>query len=248
MPLENGHLAWAITLDPKASQFAEAAGWWPIARKPKSTPVVAGTTSDKFLFYDALTAFDPGLEIAWAEDGSVRVAAAGAIPALFAVRVKDGVCRFASSKLAKGERAVLTPEIGRPDLAAALAKAGLNQDEADAVAEIWKEEFFEAPGARVLAFVPREIYDALLPIEIDPKPSKLERVLIAHIECLDPDRRPQIDKWIEQLASESLDERDAAAAELKKAGPLAEKAIRDAAERTKDAEVKARLLELLKPR
>lgn len=248
MPMEKGALSWAITLDPKASQFADAAGWWKLARAPKATPVVAGQQSDKFLFYDALTTFDPGLDIAWAADGSPTIAAAGAIPALFAVRVKDGVCKSAATKMVKGDRVTLALEKGRPDLAAALAKAGLNQDEADAVAEIWKEEFFEAAGARVLAFVPREVYDALLPIEIEPRPSKLERVLIAHIECLDPDRRPQIDQWIDQLASESLDERDAAAAELKKAGPLAEKAIRDAIDKPRDAEVKARLMELLKKR
>jgi hypothetical protein len=248
MKPENGMLHWpAIVLDPATALPQPAAdGWWPLARKTASTPVVADTLSDKFLFYDALTFVDAGLDIEWTRDGKVKLAARSEIPLAIAVRVKEGACSFAAKKLAKGESAELAPAAGTPDLVPPLVAAGLFKDEAAALAEIWKEEFFQAPGARVLAVVPRAAYDALLPIEITPKPDKLERVLIAHVECLDPDLAAKLDGWIAKLGADSLDERDAAAAEIRKLGPLAEKTIRAAAEKAADADLKGRLVDLLK--
>jgi len=248
MKPENGLLRWpALVIDPlSVAKRPDADGWWPLGRKTASSPVVQGENSDKFLFYDALTFVDPGLDIEWTRDGKAKLSARADIPLAIAVRVKDGACTFAQKKLAKGESADLAPAAGTPDLVAPLVGAGLYKDEAVALAEIWKEEFFQAPGARVLAIVSRAAYDALLPIEIAPKPDKLERVLIAHVECLDPDVAARVGGWIAKLGAESLDERDAAAAELRKLGALAEMPIRAAAEKATDADLKGRLLDLLK--
>ena len=101
-------------------------------------------------------------------------------------------------------------------------------------------------GARILALMPLAYYNALFPIDIKPAPKEIVRVLIAHIECLDPDIQVQADGWVEKLSSDSLDERDEAAAKLKKLSALGEYTIRRAAEKAKDEETKSRLLELLK--
>jgi hypothetical protein len=245
---ENGALVWKeLVLDPAAAPSLDARGWWALARKTASTPVMCGTECERFLFYDALTPVDPGLDVEWTKAGSVKLSARADIAHAFAVRVKDGACRFAHRKgLAKGASCELEPAAGRPDLVPVLVEAGLCRDEAEAVAAIWKEEFFEAAGARVISLVPRETYDAVLPIRITPEPAKLARVLLAHIESVDPDRLGEVEAALDALGSESLDERDAAAKKLKGLGPLAEGLIRRAAETAKDAEVKGRLLELLK--
>ncbi|HLF93398.1 MAG TPA: hypothetical protein VJB14_08045 [Planctomycetota bacterium] len=69
--------------------------------------------------------------------------------------------------------------------------------------EIWKEEFFRIDGARVLTILPRAAYDRLLPLEIQPAPKELQRVLIAHLECLDAEAREAIVSLVEQLGRTS---------------------------------------------
>ncbi len=246
LPAENGAIVWRnVTLDADEKKFEPAKGWWATARETASTPVSVNGRSDKFLFYDALTRVDAGLEIAWARDGKVTITSRDAVT-LFAIHVKDGTCFSATLAMAKGEAKELAPTEGKPDLAKPLVAAGLCADEVAALIKIWTDEFFEANGARVLAILPRETYDALLPIEITPKPAELKRVLIAHLECLDPTAQARVDAWIAALGSENLEERDTATKGLRRFGPLAEKSIRDAIERSKDAESKSRLQELLK--
>src|SRR5262245_29371031 len=134
---ENGHLTWNFVVDPDSkARPRDAAGWWPLARKPASTPIRAGTETDTFLFYDALTRFDSGLTVAWtAETVTVE-------PAVFAaVHVRKGRCRYATGKGGPLKE-------GTPDLSKALVEAGLTRDEAEAVVEIWRDEFFKTDGAR----------------------------------------------------------------------------------------------------
>jgi hypothetical protein len=246
LPMTDGLLSWtALTLDPTATQFAAAAGWWPIARETASTPVLSGALADKFLFYDALTTVDPAVDVTWTAAGNANLSARAAVT-VFAIHVKEGACFSASAALAKGASAELVLAKGRPDLAKPLTAAGLCADEAASLIKIWTDEFFETPGARVLVLLPRAAYDALLPLEITPKPTALTRVLIAHLECLDPATQAKVDAWIAKLGSESIDERDAATAGIRSLGPLAEKSVRDAIEQSKDAEVRSRLQELLK--
>ena len=266
----NGRLVWEkLSLDPAIEKFPAAGGWWSTARGVGATPFsfpaeprplkfgsIRGKhplgkgvePNEKFLFYDALTPVDPGISVVWTRDGKATVTAEKhALGAVIAIRVKNGKCTAAAhGALAKAASCTLAPDAGEPALAPALVKAGLYGKEAAAVAEIWKDEFSKVDGARVLALMPLPFYNALFPIEIKPAPKELVRVLVAHLECLDPDLQAQADAWIDQFANDSIEERDAAAAKLRKLGPLVEGTIRRAAENAKDSETKARLLELLK--
>jgi hypothetical protein len=264
-----GRIVWEkLSLDPALDKFPKAAGWWQTARVTDSTPFrfapapkdyKFGTArlptlgakephAEKFLFYDALTPFDAKLDVAWTKEGDAVVRNLGAaVSTIIALRVQGGVCSSAiATDVAKDATVTLIPAKGAPALAERLVKAGLYAKEADSIAEIWKEEFLQVDGARILALMPRAVYDALLPIDIKPAPKEFVRVLIAHLECLDPALRVKAEKWIDTFASESIEEREVAASELKKLGPLAESLIRSSAEKAKDAEIKSRLLELLK--
>ena len=243
---KDGLLGWdALILDPAAKEFRDVKGWWKTARNVDAVPVRRDKEAEKFLFYDGFADYAPKAVVAWNKDGTVTVTndSPEPFPAVIAIRVKKGECAFATSKLAKGASATLTLAKGAPDLAASLA--GLYKKEADALVEIWTDEFFKTDGVRVLIVLAREAYDRLLPIEIKPAPAELVRVLIAHLECLDDERIAKIHEWIGELGAADLDVRDKASAKLKQLAPLAEPMIREAADKATDADVKGRLLDLL---
>ncbi len=243
---KNGLLGWdKLVLDPDAKEFRDAKGWWKTARNVDAVPVRRAKDAEKFLFYDGFADYTPKADVAWNKDGTVTIKndSTEAFPTVVAIRVKKGDCSFATSKLAKSASATLTLARGTPDFASSLT--GLYKKEADALVEIWTDEFFKTDGVRVLVVLAREAYDRLLPIEIKPAPTELVRVLIAHLECLDDERIAKINEWIADLASSEIEIRDKASAKLRQLGPLAEPMIRQAAETATDADVKGRLLDLL---
>jgi hypothetical protein len=221
-----------------------------VARKTDATPVRGKSGADKFLFYDALTLYDPGVEIRWKKGDRVQLRAPHdeSLKHVFAVRVKDGACSSAYLKeLAKGDRTELDLREGKPrNLAEILVEAGLYRKEAEGLVEIWDEEFFRFDGARILTLVSRNAYDALLPLSITPEPRELRRVLLAHVECLDPEVAASLEPLAEQLGSEEPRKRDAATAQLRARMPLAAQVLRDALAKARDPEVRARLEDLLR--
>ncbi|MGJ8643613.1 MAG: hypothetical protein ACSHX9_09415 [Luteolibacter sp.] len=66
----------------------------------------------------------------------------------------------------------------------ALTEKGLTPDEAAAMVATWRATWFREPGTRVLSIVPRSHVDAVLPLEITPKPEKIERVFVARHEVI----------------------------------------------------------------
>jgi hypothetical protein len=247
----DGSLRWeALEIDPGKQGFQDAEGWWETARKTDATPVASGKRAEKFLFYDALVTYDPGVDVDWKKGGKVRLKNSSPDPFrhLFAVRVKEGEVSFAYlPELKAGAAADLSIQKGTPGtMAKTLVESGLYPKEADGLVEIWREEFFSIDGTRVLMVASREAYDRLLPIEITPVPKELRRVLVVQLECLDEERREEVARLIEGLGAEGLDERATAAAKLRAIGLPAEAQIRSAMEKAKDPEIKARLQDLLK--
>jgi len=88
------------------------------------------------------------------------------------------------------------PETSRPlsevenELAAfwneRLVTSGLTKDEAAAMVTTWRATWFREAGTRILTIVPRPFVDDLLPWEVSPKPSALERVFVARHEIISP--------------------------------------------------------------
>lgn len=159
----------------------------------------------------------------------------------------DALCPFDPGPTEPNVRVVdgkvdgVTPD----DFEKLLRDAGLFEEEAARVTEIWTPEFFETDGARSLTVVPRETIDALLPMEIAPAPDELARVLIAHVEHLTPEREREVVRRIEDLGADAIETREAAMKTLEEFGPFAEGALRDALAASKDPEVQARITKLL---
>lgn len=70
----------------------------------------------------------------------------------------------------------------------ALAIDGLTPAEASAMVETWRKTWFRESGDRLLTLVPRKVTDAMLPLKIIPAAEKIERVFVARIEMISPDR------------------------------------------------------------
>ena len=79
-----------------------------------------------------------------------------------------------------------------------LVEQGLSEAEALSLYEAWRSEFFETQGLRVISFLPRWMYDVMLPLRILPTPDALERVGLVWTECenlpvvVEPDRLPPL--------------------------------------------------------
>ncbi|HEY2851826.1 MAG TPA: hypothetical protein VGJ18_03220 [Gemmatimonadaceae bacterium] len=62
-----------------------------------------------------------------------------------------------------------------------LMAAGLYEDEAEAMLETWKGNYFETPGLRIFYIVPDEWISYFLPLQISA-PNELKRVLVGRID------------------------------------------------------------------
>ena len=227
---EKGFLSWTdVVVDPSLTIPEQPAvkedQWWATARKIASTPIRRGSVTERFIFYDALAPFDPKLTIGWSDDGVPVPNRKGA----FGLRVRDG------------KAAGLDPD----GLTRALVGAGLYEDEAKRITEIWTPEFFRTDGARVLYLMERAEVDALLPMRITPAPDEFRRVMIVHVECLTPEEDRTVSALIEQLGDDDATRRDGAMEALKKLGPRAEGFLRRTHRTTRDPEIRTRVSRLL---
>jgi len=82
-------------------------------------------------------------------------------------------------------------ELLKRDLQMLLAAHGLYPKEAEAMVKTWEDSWFEE-GLRVFYVLPRQQTDAILPLEITPKPNKLVRVLVGRMEIMTPEAAREI--------------------------------------------------------
>jgi hypothetical protein len=136
------------------------------------------------------------------------------VPKLFALRVRDGksswveVTNLAKAKYdraAKGmvnTQNVIFPEPTqsvsevagelRSAMVVTLTDEGLTPHEAAAMVATWDNLWFTEPGTRVLAVLPESFANNMVPLEITPKPSKIDRVFVARLELINRDKEAQL--------------------------------------------------------
>jgi len=147
------------------------------------------TSSEKFLFYRGLGHFDIPLKTT-ADKDSVFLENTGKEDIPFALAWEDGKIRWMGPLLA-GKNArfahdALIKSASLASLVNALIDAGLYRDEAMAMLTTWRASYFGSPGLRVFWIVPRAFTDLTLPLEINPLPFHLQRVLVGRTEILTP--------------------------------------------------------------
>jgi len=164
---------------------------WPRARVPAANRVRVGREVEGFIFYRGVGNFTLPLKVRCAPDGGLLLTNEGrqAMPFLWVYEKKSASAAPASwtGELAAGETRATGPRRAQPvAFADALVRAGLSADEARALLATWRESYFDRPGLRVFWIVPREFTNAILPIDITPRPAHLARVLVGRTEVMTP--------------------------------------------------------------
>ena len=174
-------------------------GHYYVARQTDAAPLQVGSTHEKFLFYRGVGGFEPPLAVSVATDGRVVVdnlegAAVGDVM-LFENRAGHSAYRTlaSSSNRATLEPLVLDGESATPqaELEKLLMEHGLFTAEAKAMVETWRDSWFEE-GSRLFYIVPREAIDAILPIDIAPRPSAFVRVFVGRMELVTAATRTEV--------------------------------------------------------
>jgi hypothetical protein len=220
------------------------------ARETDAAPVrVCGNKieHEKFLFYRGVGTFDLPLR-ATLEGDLVVLEPSMPISTCIVFRREGKELSYAVRKNVTG-RTTVDRYDGPPgrleeELEKALTAEGLYGKEARAMVRTWRDSWFE-DGVRVFYAVPRKITDAVLPIEIDPKPAELVRVLVGRLEILTPGMEAEIRRLVERLGEKSIDARDEATAALRKYGRFAEPLLKRVLAQTSDPEIQARVRSLL---
>ena len=70
---------------------------------------------------------------------------------------------------------------------AALDETGLYHDEATAMVNTWKRQWFGTPGVRLLYLVPQSWTDASIPLSIKPAPDTVVRMMMIRVEVITPE-------------------------------------------------------------
>lgn len=164
---------------------------------------------EKFIFYRGAGAAEiPILASMTGDVATVTNQCKGAIPFGVALRVRDGKAAWVTipaiaAAPSGDEPAMNRAQVAFPDPGLSLDEAesqlagvwkkaleadGLTTAEASAMVETWRTTWFRENGDRILSLVPRKTVDAMLPLTITPAPEKTERVFVARIEILCPER------------------------------------------------------------
>jgi hypothetical protein len=158
--------------------------------------------SERFLFYRGLGNFEPPLRVR-AQDGSAVLTKQSAWrspgPA-FVMRVAEDGAAFERLDVLPDEGSVTQAIPAAPsmpldafverladEMTDALSGTGLYRDEALAMVQTWRRQWFRTPGVRVLYFAPQSWIDREVPLTIAPAPDITLRVMVMRVELLTPE-------------------------------------------------------------
>jgi hypothetical protein len=223
------HLEWQLKLiTPNDSTFQQPLPkdhWLSACRAVKAADVFATVPGDreeeeKFVYYDGFLASPKTAELGVAADqvsltnrarhplrdvtvvdrrvpGTIRVARVATVAAAAEVKALEF----------KDVAAERWPAAAVNELVSELTGAGLHEDEARAMAAVWKKDFFETEGLTLFYRLPAAEYDRLLPLTVRPRPEKIVRVMLVHHPHCEPDLSKRVMALVEQLDSGNFQER-----------------------------------------
>jgi hypothetical protein len=169
------------------------------ARETDAAPLSVGGQQEKFLFYRGLANFRLPLSATIDRDGRIAVEqGAGAAVNTFVLferragRIGYRVAHAAGRNIVL-DRPDLTAGIEslREELRSILTTEGLYAREAAAMVETWRDSWFE-DGARLFYVFPQSAVDAVLPLQIEPKPADLKRVFVGRMEIITPEIESEV--------------------------------------------------------
>ena len=240
--------------------------WFTRIRQVKSdeifanySPNPADVERERFIYYDGLFPQGKWLKVAIDKDRiSITNRVKHAVFDLTMVDRRDDKVRVARiAKMDAGQSiesveftsvdSARFPSEAAETLVTQLVAAGLFEDEARSLVDLWKRELFETPGVNLFYRLPQEEYQARMPLNIEPKPGNITRVGLIYHAHLEPDFAERILGLVQKLDAAKFADRDAAMKKLMAIGPAALVQLQRIRQSEKlSAEVSERLDGLLK--
>lgn len=225
-----------------------------VARRTDSAPVRVGGRergeAEKFLFYRGVGRLTPPLSLLLRDRDVVVQSLYGSIPRIVLFEKRGGRVGWGVHPLGNGQTILARPRLdGDVDslcrgLEAILVSHGLYAREARAMVDTWRGSWFEE-GLRAFYVLPQTLTDAVLPLALDPKPDELVRVLVARTEVITPEMVEVFAAEVGKLGA-APDARRAALDFVRSRGRFAEPILKRLQARTRDAETRARIEELIR--
>jgi hypothetical protein len=170
------------------------------ARETDAAPIAVGGQHEKFLFYRGVGRFPIPLSARLSADGKVLVENRGheTVPTVILFENRGGWLGYRNGGAIEDTMTLDPPVLDvrleasdglsllQYDLETALVEQGLFLREAQAMVQTWRDSWFEE-GARVIYVLPSRAVDAVLPLRVEPSPSRTARVFVGRIELVTPD-------------------------------------------------------------
>lgn len=198
-----GHINWNAEILPRDTKLKINTNklfetkTWIEPRKTDSNLIKVGKQVEKYLFYRGLGNFKMSLKLSAPSKENVLIENSydSDIPFAMVYEKKkgekakvwwSGAIKSKSKRLVKilGSDFDLYDDANKSNFINALVKAGLYKKEAVSMLKTWEHSYFEKPGFKVFWIVPRKTTDKILPLNLNPKPKSLERVLVGRSELM----------------------------------------------------------------
>jgi hypothetical protein len=162
------------------------------ARETDAAPLQVGSAAERFLFYRGVGEFAPPVNAAVEPDGRIVVHASSDAPLgdIVAFDNRGGTIRYLARSVPGNQTTIDPMQIAQgsaaslnKDLERVLISHGLHAKEARAMIATWRDTWFEE-GARLFYIAPRRSVDAVLPLDITPRPADVVRVFVGRIELM----------------------------------------------------------------
>jgi len=174
---------------------------------------VSKSEYDRFLFYRGLGFFDSPLNVTVGSTEKklyVRNTGTAPIKHLYLLEVRNGHGSFQFlDALQPGVRHQFNRDPNAKmeplenftsnvfdQLVTSLTNSGLYREEARAMVNTWRNSWFGEDGIRVLYVLPEQWTDDTLPLQLNPKPRELKRVMVGRAEVILPSIEWQITRSI----------------------------------------------------
>lgn len=179
---------------------------WSYARDVDANPIsTAGGESERFLFYRGLGDFELPVTVQAGKGRHVALTNGYSQPIgrVFVLNVGSETAAFTQHWKGIAPGATLDDVAPSLDDAAslddyegelseavtqALDATGLYHDEAIAMVNTWKRQWFRTPGMRALYLIPQSWTDASIPLAVTPAPESMLRVMLIRVEVITPEQ------------------------------------------------------------
>ena len=199
-----GRIAWnGVRVEPGAAaafRTETSASHYYEARRAAAAPLQVGSERERFLFYRGIGTFELPLRATVSSSGDVEVigVAKQRVPAVVLFTNRRGRIGYEVRTAPSSRIRFEPPELdGNLEtlgmtLERLLVAQGLYAKEAAAMVATWRDSWFEE-GTRLFYIVPQPLVDAVLPLEISPRPADVSRVFVGRLELVTADTLTELE-------------------------------------------------------